>query len=47
MVVDWIRFHASNARGESSIPGRRTKIPHVVKPKKKKQHDNIIIINIF
>ena len=42
MVVDWIRFHASNARGESSIPGRRTKIPQVVKPKKKKKKNMTI-----
>ena len=48
-MVDWIRLHASNARGEGLIPGWRTKIPHVVKPKKKKkrEHDSIIIINIF
>ena len=47
MVVNWIRLHASNARGEGSIPGQRTRIPHVVKSKKKKEHDNIIIIKIF
>ena len=31
----WLRFHASNAEGLGSIPDRGTKIPHLVRPKKK------------
>ena len=30
LVVQWLRFHASNARGAGLIPGQGTKIPHAV-----------------
>ena len=36
LVVQWLRPHASNAGGTSSIPGRGTKIPHATQQKKKK-----------
>ena len=32
--AQWLRLHASSARGTGSIPGQRTKIPHAVRPKK-------------
>ena len=36
MVVQWLRFHATNAEG--SVPGQETKILHAAGwPKKKKQ----------
>ena len=28
LAVQWLRLHASNAGGMSSIPGQGTKIPH-------------------
>ena len=33
LEVQWLRFHASNARGTSLIPGWGNKIPHVTRPK--------------
>ena len=29
LVVQWLRLHASTARGTGSIPGRGTRIRHV------------------
>ena len=29
-MVQWLRFHASNAGGTGQIPGRGTKIPHAL-----------------
>ena len=43
LAVQWLRLHASTARGTGSIPGRGTKIPHAMqcsqqlKKKKKKK----------
>ena len=34
-MVQWLRFHPSNAGGTGSIPGRGTKAPHDAQPKKK------------
>ena len=31
LVVQWLRFCASNAGGVGSIPGQETKIPHVAR----------------
>ena len=31
LTVQWLRLRASTAGGESSIPGRGTKIPHAEK----------------
>ena len=31
LTVQWLRLQASTAGGESSIPGRGTKIPHAEK----------------
>ena len=50
LVVQWLRLHASNARGEHSIPVRRTKIPHAVQHsqenlKKKKNLKNKVSIS--
>ena len=48
VVVQWLRFHASNAGGMGSIPGRGTKIPHgilvekIQKKKKKKQQKTFL-----
>ena len=30
LVAQWLRLHASNARGIGSIPGHGTKSPHAV-----------------
>ena len=35
LVVQWLRFHSSNAGGMGSIPGRGAKIPLVMWPKRK------------
>ena len=43
LVVQWLRPHASNARGTGSIPGWGTKIPHAAgydQGKKKKKLKN-------
>ena len=37
LVVQWLRLHASNAGGTGSVPGKGTKIPHVVRCGKKKK----------
>ena len=37
LLVQWLRFHASNAGAEGSIPGQRTKIPHYVRHSQKKE----------
>ena len=37
LVGQWLRLHAFSAGGVGSIPGRGTKIPHAVWPKKKKK----------
>ena len=39
LVVQWLRLHASNARGRSLIPGRGNKIPQPMwcSQKKKKK----------
>ena len=29
-MVQWLRLHASNARGMGSVPGQGTKIPHAM-----------------
>ena len=29
LMVQWLRFHAFNARGTGSIPGHRINVPHV------------------
>ena len=34
MVVQWLKFPASNTRGMSSIPGWRSKTPHTMQLKK-------------
>ena len=36
-MVQWLRLHVTNARGESSIPGQGTKIPHVARCSQKKE----------
>ena len=36
LAVQWLRLHASNARGVGSIPGQGTKCPHAAAKKKKK-----------
>ena len=36
-MVQWLRLHASNAGHVGSIPGQGTKIPHAMKPGKKKK----------
>ena len=28
LAVQWLKLHASNARGVGSIPGQRSKCPH-------------------
>ena len=33
LVVQWLRLHASSARGMGLIPGWGTKIPHAMWPK--------------
>ena len=38
LAAQWLRLHASSAGSISSIPGRGTKIPHAVQPKKKTQN---------
>ena len=41
LVVQWLRFHASNAAGAGSIPGWGTKIPPTVwciQKRKKKRY---------
>ena len=38
LAVQWLRLCASNARGEGSIPGRETKIPHATGCSQKKNH---------
>ena len=35
-MVQWLRFHASNAGGVGLVPGWGTKIPHAVGMHKKK-----------
>ena len=37
LVVQWLRPHASNAGGMSSVPGRGTKIPYTVRCGQKKK----------
>ena len=48
-MVQWLRLHASNAGGASSIPGRGTKIPHATwrsqKIRKKKKKDCLLGYN--
>ena len=39
LVVQWLRLHASNARGTGSIPGQGTKIPQAVQCHQKKKKD--------
>jgi len=34
LAVQWLRLHASNARGVSSLPGQGTKCPHAAAKKK-------------
>ena len=36
LLAQWLRFHASNAGAEGSIPGQGTKIPHYVWHSQKK-----------
>ena len=43
LAVQWLRLCASNARGEGSIPGRETKIPHATGCSQKKTTVNGII----
>ena len=38
LAVQWLRLHASNARGVGSIPGQGTKCPHAAAKKKKNMH---------
>ena len=35
LVVQWLRFHASNVEGVCSIPSQGTKIPHATGMAKK------------
>ena len=39
MAVQWVRFHASSAGGEDSIPGQGTKIPHMLKQTNKQTNN--------
>ena len=46
LVVQWLRLHASNARGTGSILGQGTKIPHALlhgQENKKKFCLNVLI----
>ena len=45
LVAQWLRLHASSARGTGSIPGQRTKIPHAVWPKKIHSKERILPVN--
>ena len=36
-MVQWLRLHAPNAGGTSSIPGQGTKIPHATQLSQKKK----------
>ena len=40
LVVQWLRLHTSSAGGMGSIPGRGTKILHVVQCGQKKKKKN-------
>ena len=48
LVVQWLRFCASNARSAGSIPGWGTKIPHAVQhgQKKKKKSNYTPVKNV-
>ena len=49
-LVQWLRFHISNARGSSPIPDLRTKISHAAQwgqKKKKKKRQNFHTIQQF
>ena len=37
MVIQWLKLHASGARGMTYIPGQRSKIPHALGHGKKKK----------
>ena len=39
-MVQWLELNDSTAGGPGSIPGWGTKIPHALKPKKKKKKDH-------
>ena len=48
LAVQWLRLHASNARGKGSIPGRGTKTPRVARrgQEKKRKKKFIYIFKI-
>ena len=46
-MVQWLGFHASTARGVSSIPDQGTKILHAMQYRQKQQKKNFPILAQF